>query len=82
MDTIRSPYHGSGIYEGNGADFPFYEALGYAAGNLANTAQYTDKNGAAAAFHPGVGPGAVSGTPLSFEQMVRTLTGQQAGGPR
>lgn len=82
MDTVRSPFHGSGIYEGNGADFPFYEALGYAAGNLANTAEYTDQNGATAAFHPGVGPGAVSGTPLSFEQMTRTLLGQQSGGPR
>ncbi|OJG06088.1 mce related protein [Pseudonocardia autotrophica] len=82
MDTVLSPYTGTGIYEGNGADFPFYEAVGYMGANLANTAQYTDQNGATASFHPGVGPGSVSGVPVSLEQMFRTLSGQQAGGKR
>ncbi|MEU4377237.1 MlaD family protein [Pseudonocardia alni] len=80
MDTVLSPYRGTGVYEGNGADFPFYEAVGYVSSNLANTAQYTDRNGATAAFHPGVGPGSVSGLPFSLEQMFQALAQQQAGG--
>jgi phospholipid/cholesterol/gamma-HCH transport system substrate-binding protein len=81
MHTVKSPWHGTGEYDGGGADRPFYKEVAYMLSNLAQ-ANMVDKNGSAISFLPGIGGGSVAGLPISFEQLVNQLVARQAGGAR
>ena len=75
MDTVLSPWRGTGDYAGGGADRPFYKEVGYAASNLAQ-ANMVDQNGSMMSFFPGVGPSSVAGLPISLEQLFSQLSTQ------
>jgi phospholipid/cholesterol/gamma-HCH transport system substrate-binding protein len=80
LDTVNSPFVGTGAYAGDGADFPFYKAVGYMFSNLNRSARYTDENGAVVSLEFGAGPGSVAGLPVSLEQMFSHLAGAAGGG--
>lgn len=79
MQTVLSPYRGSGPYQGSGANRPLYQELAYMISNLDSTSKMTDRNGASVAFEPGVGPGTVGGLPINFEQLFDHLRSLQGG---
>jgi phospholipid/cholesterol/gamma-HCH transport system substrate-binding protein len=80
--TVFSPFAGAGPYAGNGADFPFYKAVGYMASNLNRSARYTDPNGAVVSLQFGAGPGSLAGLPVSLVQMFEHLTQTAPAPPR
>lgn len=73
MDTVTSPWKGSGDYAQSGNDTVFYKELGNLIAGMNNAARMTDHNGSTIHFQPGFGVGSVSGTPISFEQLFRQL---------
>lgn len=62
-DQVFSPFTGTGIYAGNGAPFPLYQAIGYMFSNLNRSARYTDPNGSVVSLQFGGGPGSLVGLP-------------------
>jgi len=80
--TVFSPFVGSGPYAGDGADFPFYKAVGYMASNLNRSARYTDPNGAVVSLQFGAGPGSLAGLPVSVVQMFEHLAQSAPPPPR
>lgn len=80
MDTVLSPWKGTGEYAGGGNSTPFYIELGSMIAGAANVGRMTDRNGGTIHFQPGFGIGSVSGTPMSFERLVNRLIA--AGGSR
>jgi len=76
LDQLTSGWHGTGEYDGGGADRPLYKETGYMFANLAQ-ANMMDENGSMISFLPGVGPGSLAGLPVSFEQLIAAV---QRGG--
>ncbi len=74
MNTLLSPYHGSGVYNGTGNDTPFYKELAYMLADLDRASSNTDANGASIAFEPGVAPGSLGGLPINLAQLFSHLT--------
>lgn len=73
VNTALSPWHGSGDFQGNGNDHPFYQEVGYLAARAANLSLYGDKNGSLVALALGVGVSSVGGTDLSVYQYLQGL---------
>jgi phospholipid/cholesterol/gamma-HCH transport system substrate-binding protein len=73
MTTLSSPWSGTGEYAGGGNSHPFYQELGNLIAGMNNASRMTDRNGSTIHFQPGFGLGAVSGLPISFEQLVKSL---------
>jgi len=73
--TVLSPYRGTGHYQNSGSDRPFYQELAYMITGMDRLAEVTDANGATIGFGIGVGPGTLSGLPISLEQLFGHLTG-------
>ncbi|HVK30187.1 MAG TPA: MlaD family protein [Nocardioides sp.] len=73
VGQLTSPWHGTGAYEGGGADRPLYKETGYMFANLTQ-ANMMDENGSMVSFLPGMGPGSLAGLPISFEQLLTGLT--------
>jgi phospholipid/cholesterol/gamma-HCH transport system substrate-binding protein len=73
MTTLRSPFTGTGVYAGGGNSTPLYKELGNLIAGMNNAGRMTDKNGSTIHFQPGFGIGSVSGTPISFEQLIKAL---------
>ena len=74
VDQLTSSWHGTGEYEGGGADRPLYKETGYMFANLTQ-ANMMDENGSMISFLPGMGPGSLAGLPISFEDLLAELTG-------
>ncbi len=72
LGQILSSWHGTGRYEGGGADRELYKELGYMFSNLA-AANMMDRNGSMISFFPGMGPGSLSGLPFSLEQIFAAM---------
>jgi phospholipid/cholesterol/gamma-HCH transport system substrate-binding protein len=73
IDTVLSPWKGTGEYAGGGNSTPFYIELANMIAGAVNVGRMTDPNGATIHFQPGFGIGSVSGTPMSFERLVNRL---------
>lgn len=73
MDTVLSPWKGTGDYEGGGNDTVFYKELGNLIAGMNNAGRMTDRNGSTIHFQPGFGIGSLSGTPISFERLLKQL---------
>jgi phospholipid/cholesterol/gamma-HCH transport system substrate-binding protein len=73
LDAVMSPYQGTGPYRQTRGDNPFYQELAYMFAGLDNASRMTDRNGATVGFQPGIGPGTLGGTPISFEQLFAQL---------
>lgn len=73
METVLSPWKGTGDYAQSGNDTVFYKELGNLIAGMNNAGRMTDRNGSTIHFQPGFGIGSVSGTPISFEQLFRSL---------
>jgi phospholipid/cholesterol/gamma-HCH transport system substrate-binding protein len=73
MKTFRSPWSGTGQYAGGGNSTPFYQELANTIAGMDNASRMTDHNGSTIHFQPGFGLGSVSGLPISFEQLVKSL---------
>jgi phospholipid/cholesterol/gamma-HCH transport system substrate-binding protein len=72
LGQLLSSWHGTGRYEGGGADRELYKEIGYMFSNLA-AANMMDRNGSMISFFPGVGPGSLSGLPFSLEQIFAAM---------
>ncbi|MBA0126498.1 MCE family protein [Haloechinothrix sp. YIM 98757] len=81
-ENVLSDWHGSGPYEGGGADRPFYKELGYMFSNFGAAISTTDANGAAIGFHVGFGTDSVAGMPVSLTRLFEHLTGLTEEVPR
>ena len=79
LGQLRSGWHGTGPYEGGGADRPLYKEIAYMLSNLA-AANMMDRNGSMISFYPGVGPGSLSGLPVSLEQIFAEMMRNSQGG--
>lgn len=78
LETVLSPYEGTGVYDGSGGDGkPFYEELGYMVSGIDRASKMTDANGAVVGFQPGFGAATVAGTPVSLENLFANLAGFQ-----
>lgn len=75
LDTLRSPWHGTGPYEGGGADYPMYKALAYALSGIAGGTSQADGNGNQFDIALTAGPGSIAGLPVNLEQMFTHLMG-------
>ncbi|CAN5456791.1 hypothetical protein BH11ACT8_BH11ACT8_00530 [soil metagenome] len=73
VDTLNSSWHGTGAYANGGNDSTFYHELGDLIAGMNNAGRMTDRNGSTIHFQPGFGVGSLSGTPLSFEQLLMQL---------
>ncbi|QSR25376.1 mammalian cell entry protein [Nocardioides aromaticivorans] len=73
VDQLTSSWHGTGEYEGGGADRPLYKETGYMFANLTQ-ANMMDENGSMVSFLPGMGPGSLAGLPISLEDLLVALT--------
>ncbi|MFB9726636.1 MlaD family protein [Haloechinothrix salitolerans] len=73
LETVRSSWHGTGKYEGGGADFPFYKALAYALSGLAGSISTLDEDGHQFRMAATVGPDSVHGMPINLEQLFSRL---------
>lgn len=74
VKAINSSWHGTtGGYAKDGGSTVLYKELGDMIAGLDNASKMTDRNGATLAFQPGIGVGSVSGTPISFEQLLMAL---------
>jgi phospholipid/cholesterol/gamma-HCH transport system substrate-binding protein len=73
VDMVNSDWHGSGDYAHGGNDSSFYHELGDLIAGMNNASRMTDHNGSTIHFQPGFGVGSISGTPISFEQLVMEL---------
>lgn len=73
VDQLTSSWHGTGEYEGGGADRPLYKETGYMFANLTQ-ANMMDENGSMVSFLPGMGPGSLAGLPISLEDLLTALT--------
>jgi phospholipid/cholesterol/gamma-HCH transport system substrate-binding protein len=75
IDVVNSEWHGTktGFYKDGGTDSVFYKEVGDFIAGMNNAGRMTDRNGSVIHFQPGFGVGSVSGTPISFEQLVTQL---------
>ncbi|MGN6721933.1 MAG: MlaD family protein [Marmoricola sp.] len=74
MHAVLSPWSGTGVYAGGGANRPLYKEIGYMFTNLASANMF-DANGAMISFLPGAGPGSLSGLPFSLEKFFSKYAG-------
>lgn len=75
MHAVLSPWSGTGMYAGGGANRPLYKEIGYMFTNL-TAANMFDANGAMISFLPGAGPGSLSGLPgISLEKFFGMYAG-------
>lgn len=81
LKRLNNGWHGTGPYEGGGADRPLYKEIAYMLSNLA-AANMMDRNGSMISFYPGVGPGSLSGLPLSLEQIFAEMMRSSQEGSR
>lgn len=81
-DLVLSEWHGSGPYEGGGADRPFYKELGYMVSNMSGAAAMTDELGASFGSNDGYAPATVDGLSPSLPLMFDQLTRMSEGGSR
>lgn len=72
IDQLTSSWHGTGEYEGGGADRPLYKETGYMFANLTQ-ANMMDENGSMISFLPGMGPGSLGGLPIQLDQLLLAL---------
>lgn len=72
LDQLTSSWHGTGAYEGGGADRPLYKETGYMFANLTQ-ANMMDENGSMISFLPGTGPGSLAGLPIRLDQLLLAL---------
>jgi phospholipid/cholesterol/gamma-HCH transport system substrate-binding protein len=81
QQTVLSPWHGHGVYEGGGNDNLFYEEVGFLAVDGAKAFQTHDHNGSLGRLMAGVGGRSVGGSavPRSVEQYLETLGFSDAG---
>lgn len=73
--AVLSPWRGTGLYRGGGADRPLYQELGYLASGMDRVTQGFDANGSTFGFGIGASPGSVGGLPISLEQLFGHLSG-------
>lgn len=75
LHTVMSPWKGSGPYAGGGDNgHRLYEELGYLTARAANLSKYHNANGESVSLQAGAGTTSVVGTPISLEQLIRTLS--------
>ena len=79
LGQLLSGWHGTGPYQGGGADRELYKEIGYMFSNLA-AANMMDRNGSMISFYPGAGPGSLSGLPFSLEQIFASMVGTSLEG--
>lgn len=72
LDQLTSSWHGTGAYEGGGADRPLYKETGYMFANLTQ-ANMMDENGSMISFLPGMGPSSLAGQPIRLDQLLLAL---------
>ncbi|HWJ09884.1 MAG TPA: MlaD family protein [Nocardioides sp.] len=72
VGQLTSPWHGTGEYEGGGADRPLYKETGYMFANLTQ-ANMMDENGSMISFLPGIGPGSLAGLPIRLDQLIAAV---------
>jgi phospholipid/cholesterol/gamma-HCH transport system substrate-binding protein len=73
VSALNSDWHGTGVYAKGGDDTLMYKEIGQMIAGMDNASRMTDHNGSTIHFQPGFGVGSVSGTPISFEQLVMQL---------
>lgn len=72
IGQLTSSWHGTGPYEGGGADRPLYKETGYMFANLTQ-ANMMDENGSMISFLPGMGPGSLAGLPIRLDQLIAAV---------
>jgi phospholipid/cholesterol/gamma-HCH transport system substrate-binding protein len=78
LGQLLSGWHGTGPYQGGGADRELYKEIAYMFSNLA-AANMMDRNGSMISFYPGIGPGSLSGLPFSLEEIFSSMVGSSLG---
>ncbi|HWU20578.1 MAG TPA: MlaD family protein [Nocardioides sp.] len=73
ISALNSSWHGSGPYAKGGDDTVMYKEIAYMIAGMDNAGRMTDHNGSTIHFQPGFGIGSLSGTPISFEQLLMRL---------
>lgn len=82
LHAVRSPWHGSGRYAGDGGDYPLYKALAYALSGVAGGTGELDPNGNQFTIAATAGPGSVAGLPVNLERFFSNLMGMTERGTR
>lgn len=75
LHSLNTDWHGSdsGPYAKGGDDTVMYKEIAYLIAGMDNAGKMTDHNGSTIHFQPGFGVGSLTGTPISFEQLIMRL---------
>lgn len=73
LGAVYDDWHGTGMYSKGGNDHLLYQEIGNMIAGMDNASRMTDHNGSTIHFQPGFGVGSLSGTPISFEQLIMQL---------